>query len=440
LYNVVEKDFNKIDIQYEEPVVVVNHALKPVKKPSNEPAKPDTLTNKKIRVVKYLPFDTVRVAENFEIKVNNIYNNNLRSKANILQYIMIMSQLFKNDVISLGTRKLNNIIKVEITDTLSLRPTTLVYIGKIIESNNDFDIGKKVVVKVQPRAPDMYKKDDVERKKVYRQDIAFQITTEYHIMSKLFKSCSKIPIPKLYQIGSLVPFIEGDIERYVIVTELLGRDLTKLKSKSVENIKNIMLLSLNALELLHNCNINKKESFIHKDIKPENIVFGDSNEDTVKLIDFGTTANLYKYDGQRNMIPAPSEGTNYYMSTMKHKKSIDDYMDDLQSLVWSILDVLGDKEISKGMPWYGNNNDEIYNKKVEFIEKCKDVEYVAGIANGTLTPNNIAIIGELAAYTIGRADKSNKYPTDLKTKEGLYYSDFNKKYYSDMSTMINKLM
>jgi hypothetical protein len=124
---------------------------------------------------------------------------------------------------------------------------------------------------------------------------------------------------------------------------------------------------------------------------------------------------------------------------MKHKKSIDDYMDDLQSFVWSILDVLGDKEISTGMPWYGNNNDEIYNKKMEFIEKCKDPEYVTGIANGTLTPNNIAIIGELAGYTIGRADKPNSYPTDLKTAGGLYYSEFNEKYYSDMSALIKML-
>jgi serine/threonine protein kinase len=432
LYKVVEKDFKKLPNEVINEVVVVAKpvvvAAKPVKKPVA-----------KKKSLEYLPFDTVRVAENFEKKVNDIYNNNLRSKANILKSVMIMSQLFKNDVISMGMKVLKNIIKVEITGVLSLRPTTLVYIGKIIESPKAIDVGKMVVVKVQPRAPDMYKRDDVERKKYFRPDVPFQILTEYHIMNKLQKSCSKVPMAKIYEYGAVSPLIEGDIERYVLVTELLGRDLTKLKGKSVENIKSMMILTLNALRLLHNCNIVKKESYIHKDIKPENIVFGDSKEDTVKLIDFGTTANIYKYDGVRNMVPAPSEGTNYYMSTMKHKKSIDDYMDDLQSFVWSILDVLGDKEISTGMPWYGNNNDEIYNKKMEFIEKCKDPEYVTGIANGTLTPNNIAIIGELAGYTIGRADKPNSYPTDLKTAGGLYYSEFNEKYYSDMSALIKML-
>lgn len=417
LYNVVEKDFKKIE----------NPVVKPIERPDNKIKKNE---------LEYLPFDTVRVAENYEKKLENIYNNNLRNKANILKSIMIMSQLFKGDIISLGYR---NDFKVEILNVLSLRHETLVYIGKIIESGKDIDIGNMVVVKVQPRVPDMYKRGDVEKKKCYRHDIAFQITTEYQVMNKLQKTCSKIPMAKIYEYGSHTALIEGDIGRYILVTELLGRDLTKLKGKSVENVKSIILLSLNALRLLHNCNISNKESYIHKDIKLENIVFGDSKEDTVKLIDFGTTTNLYNYKGDRNMIPAPSEGTNYYMSTMKHKKSIDDYMDDLQSLAWSILDVLGDKEISKGMPWYGNNNEDIYNKKLEFIEKCKDPEYVSGIANGTLTSNNIAIIGELAGYTIGRADKPNNYITDLKTDKGLYYSDFNEKYYSDMSSLISKL-
>jgi serine/threonine protein kinase len=429
LYKVVEKDFNKIDSPVIDPDVIP--ATKQVAKPA-----PKKAIAKKM-VLEYLPFDTVRVAGNYDKKIEDIYNNNLRSKAKILKYVMIMAQLFKNDILSFGFRGV--LTKIEIVDALSLRTATLVYIGKIIESKTVGDIGKMVVVKVQPRAPDMYKRDDVEKKKYYRPDIPFQVLTEYHIMNSLQKSCSKVAMPKLYEYGSQTALIEGDIDRYVLVTELLGRDLTKLKGKSVENIKSIMILALNALKLIHNCNIAKKESYIHKDIKPENMVFGDSKENTVKLIDFGTTANIYKYDGHRNMIEAPCEGTNYYMSTMKLSKSIDDYMDDLQSLVWSILDILGDKKIAEGLPWYGNTNQEIYNKKVEFIEKCKDPEYVNGIANGTLTTNNISIIGELAQYTIGRADKPNKYPTDLKTSSGLYYSEFNEKYYSDMSALIKLL-
>jgi hypothetical protein len=51
----------------------------------------------------------------------------------------------------------------------------------------------------------------------------------------------------------------------------------------------------------------------------------------------------------------------------------------------------------------------------------------------------MVVIGELAEYTMKRADKPNKYPTYLKTPEGLYYSEYNEQYYDDIINIIKKI-
>ena len=66
----------------------------------------------------------------------------------------------------------------------------------------------------------------------------------------------------------------------------------------------------------------------------------------------------------------------------------------------------------------------------EFIERCKDPIYTHRLANGTLTVHNIATIGELASYTI---------KTDLKNKDNLYYTEYNKQHYKNIETIIKKL-
>jgi hypothetical protein len=38
------------------------------------------------------------------------------------------------------------------------------------------------------------------------------------------------------------------------------------------------------------------------------------------------------------------------MSIMQHEKSIYDYMDDLQAFAWMLLDLLGDRPVSEGLP------------------------------------------------------------------------------------------
>jgi serine/threonine protein kinase len=397
--------------------------------------------------IEYLPFETIRKVKNLEETIGDIVQKYSRNKKSLLRSIMILSQLFKDDIVKMKDNKYKD-IEVKIIDYLSLRNDTLLYIG-IVQSMGKLS-GKKVVVKVQSRIPELYKRDDVDKKKKISLDYSFQITTENDTMRIFEKNCLNALVPRSYSYGLIKPLIDGDMERYILISELLGNDLSKvLKKQPVENIKVAMIKSIYALKTMHSCCVkDNKISFIHKDIKHENIVFTDNKNTDVKIIDFGLTENIFNRNGNRDLKPVPKgEGTPLYMSTMQHIVSIKDYMDDFQAFAWMILDLLGDKPIIDGMPWKmvscgKNANKDIYDKKIEFMEKCNDSNYTVNIENGTLSSHNISIIGELANYTLERADKVDKYNTDLKITNGnwtAYYSNYNEKYYEDIENIIKKL-
>jgi hypothetical protein len=398
-------------------------ADKPVKQP-------------KQHIWEFLPFDTERKPADFNKIVEELNTKYKRSNIKKQNAIMKLAQLFKGEVITMPTSSLETTkaiskadykpMKIEIIGYLSLRDNTLLYIGKVLEGPQK---DTNVVVKVQPRIP-----------KGVKLDISIQVTTELHIMSMLHKNCKDILAPKAYAYGSINPLVPGDIERYILVSELLGKDLSRsLKSTSTDNIKKNVILAIKALQLMHKC--NGKNSYLHLDIKHENIAFTDSSETAIKIIDFGTAEDIYDRHGKRKLEPrTPGEGTPMYMSIMQHEKSVMDYMDDLQAFAWMLLDLLGDRQLHTGMPWYGDfDNIARKNLKLEYITNCKNDDYTNNYANGTLTKHNMAVIGELAAYTMYRADKPNKYDTDLKTPTGLYYCNYNDKYYDDIIKIINKL-
>jgi len=376
----------------------------------------------------FLPFTTTRTSKDLNSEIIRIksYRTNIRKQ----QAIMQLAQLFQNEIIRLRSNNYDYILEIQIINYLSLRDDTLLYIGKVLNDPPRTNIptlkDKNVVVKVQPRTPTGIK-----------STIAFQITTEQSIMLILEKECKDILIPKSYGYGMLDPLLPGDLERYVLVSELLGRDLSKsLKQTSIDNIKNKVIAALKSLQKMHKCN------YIHLDIKHENIVFSDDTEQQVKIIDFGLAENIYNRHKERNLTPRkPGEGSPLYMSTMQHNVSIKDFMDDIQAFAWMLLDLLGDKPIIEGMPWYGFDLKKIFSAKKYFIENYKkdNDPFINSIINGTLNKNNINVIGEIAEYTINRADKRNKYNTDLKISDELYFTEYNEQYYKDIEILINKI-
>ena len=432
IYNTVKKDISP-NTSKQSPNTSKQSPNTPSQSPNTPSQSPNTSKPAKTTTtdsVDFLPFTTKRLPQDLNAEIERI--KSYRRNAKKQQGLMQLAQLFQNDIITIRSNHYNYILQIQIINYLSLRDDTLLYIGKVLNSpdaqySNIPDLkDKNVVVKVQPRSPAGFK-----------SNIAFQITTEQSTMMVLQRDCKDILIPQSYSYGLIEPLIRGDIERYILVSELLGKDLSKsLKQTSVANIKKNIILALKAVQKMHKCN------YIHLDIKHENIVFSDYTEKEIKVIDFGLAESIYNRNNERNIVPRkPGEGSPLYMSTMQHNVSVKDFMDDLQAFAWMLLDLLGDKPIIEGMPWYGLDIKKIYEAKSYFIANYKNHNdpFISSMFNGTLNKNNINVIGEIAEYTINRADKSTKYNTDLKTSTGLYFTEYNEQYYTDIASIINKL-
>ena len=432
IYNTVKKDITP-NTSKQSPNTSKQSPNTPSQPPNTPSQSPNTSKPAKTTTtdsVDFLPFTTKRLPQDLNAEIERI--KSYRRNAKKQQGLMQLAQLFQNDIITIRSNHYNYILQIQIINYLSLRDDTLLYIGKVLNSpdaqySNIPNLkDKNVVVKVQPRSPAGFK-----------SNIAFQITTEQSTMMVLQRDCKDILIPQSYSYGLIEPLIRGDIERYILVSELLGKDLSKsLKQTSVANIKKNIILALKAVQKMHKCN------YIHLDIKHENIVFSDSTEKEIKVIDFGLAESIYNRNNERNIVPRkPGEGSPLYMATMQHYVSVKDFMDDLQAFAWMLLDLLGDKPIIEGMPWYGLDIKKIYEAKSYFIANYKNHNdpFISSMFNGTLNKNNINVIGEIAEYTINRADKSTKYNTDLKTSTGLYFTEYNEQYYTDIASIINKL-
>ena len=379
----------------------------------------------------FLPFNTQR-------KINNNYEENLKyiaekykkKKSSISEYVIKLSQLFLNDIIVLNDIN-NKPVKIIIIRELYKNIDSLLYVGKIIEGTM---IGEEVVVKIQPRLPDILKNMNIK--------IMYQIMTEYYIMKLLNINCANAIVSKVYAYGNIGELVKGDIGRYVLVSKLLGKDLRQLKGdKDISKIRRIFILILRALQSMHNCNFKNNISIIHLDIKPHNIVFANDNMNEIKIIDFGLSVNILNIDGMRKLkVQKGYMGTILYMATMLNNKYIIDYMLDIQSLAWVLLDLLCDKNILMDIPDKNNSlENTIYYNKMYFANNYRNMEYIKIIEKGNLTANNIAVIGEIVEYTIDRANKPNRYFTDKKTADGICYCDYNDVYYNDIEKILNRL-
>lgn len=104
----------------------------------------------------------------------------------------------------------------------------------------------------------------------------------YSVESKVFTSVSGRPhFPKLYW--------NGDFEKgYAFVMELLGTSLADILISRPFHMASILELGLQMLTALETMHIL---SFIHRDIKPDNILTGPTNQELFYLVDYGLSKN-----------------------------------------------------------------------------------------------------------------------------------------------------
>lgn len=186
-----------------------------------------------------------------------------------------------------------------------------------------------------------------------------KILDEYKIYKKLEKKKIKDIIPEIYSIYETPKF-------NVLVMELLGDNLDTLFTKHNKKFEVPFVLRLgydmiNIMEKIHNC------GFIHRDIKPNNFMFG-LDKKTLYILDFGLSKRFYKnkkhieYRTNRSLT-----GTLRFVSLNVHIGIEGARRDDLISIGYMLIYFL-----NGALPWQGlkkskstSHMDLIKEKKLE---------------------------------------------------------------------------
>lgn len=180
---------------------------------------------------------------------------------------------------------------------------------------------------------------------------------------KLLKNESKIyQYLNGYEGIPSVKWFGKDNENYYMVINLLGnslQDFIKNKYFSLALTLKIGIKVLTILKTIHD------KGLVHRDIKPDNFLFGLNNVNNIYLIDFGFCKS-YTENGKHNKIKKTNRmiGSNNYASISSHKCYELSRRDDLESLSYMLI------YLNFGfLPWNNESNEEIIiNLKNDIIK------------------------------------------------------------------------
>ncbi len=186
------------------------------------------------------------------------------------------------------------------------------------------------------------------------------LKNETKIYQYLNSFCQK-GIPKVLWYGS-------DKVNYYMVMELLG---SSLKEVNYSTIQLIGIQIVNRLEFIHS------KQLIHRDIKPDNFLFGNSkNEDILYIIDFGfckTYINngIHIQNKKRDHII----GTPNFISIRVSEGEEPSRRDDLESVVY-ILYYLWNGHISvNDKLLFLNKEQNIPSYMIQFFDYCRNLSF-----------------------------------------------------------------
>lgn len=146
----------------------------------------------------------------------------------------------------------------------------------------------------------------------------------------------------------------------ILLMDLLGPSLETLLGKNKKfSIKTITLLAIQMIDIAKHIHTS---GYIHRDIKPDNFVIGNEDENKLYCIDFGL-AKKYIKNGEHIKFSNKKKfcGTARYASISAHKQQEQSRKDDLESIGYILVYLYKGK-----LPWQGIK-DKDKNKKYKLI-------------------------------------------------------------------------
>lgn len=188
-----------------------------------------------------------------------------------------------------------------------------------------------------------------------KSSAAKQLQNEY----KIYKSLKLAP--EIYDIRTL------PTGQMVMVMELLGASLDKqIKDGKRFTISQIGFIARNMIQEVKQLH---EVGYIHRDIKPQNILWKQGNK-RLHLIDYGLTMRWRHPRSEEPYEPEfdyPINGTMRYMSTYMHLGMRPSRRDDMISLFYTLLCVCG-----VHLPWrQTNTEDNKTQKRTDVIMRYK---------------------------------------------------------------------
>jgi len=157
-----------------------------------------------------------------------------------------------------------------------------------------------------------------------------------------------------------------------IVMDLLGISLSKKKEEegsfNINEVVRVGIIILRKLEILHN------KGYLHRDMKPDNIMYGLDQDKDVYLIDYGLSCGYIRGGVHvENERTGRMIGTTRYASINLHNGYRPTRRDDIEGLGYVLLYLLVDK-----LPWQdiGGEDDA---KRLKMVKKIKEDENLLDI-------------------------------------------------------------
>jgi serine/threonine protein kinase len=182
-----------------------------------------------------------------------------------------------------------------------------------------------------------------------------------------------------------VKWFGKDNSNYYMVINLLGKSLQTTKNeKNIFSLKEVLQTGIQMINLLESIH---KKGLVHRDIKPDNFLYGLNNDNNIYIIDFGFCKS-YIHENKHIPFKKTSNliGSKTYASINAHNFIELSRRDDLESLGYILIYLYLGTLSWRDIVHCENTNEQIKNLKERIIHGQKVplflenyIKYVRGL-------------------------------------------------------------